>query len=375
MRTNEYLLDKVQSQNDERLDMVKKMIANKEAALVLGAGISIPAGLPDWKRLIAKALALVLYYQIGLDKKSIYYDDVLDMETHSNIVSSLEQDLWNGKIAIGENTNILELGQYLIRRLQNENASDASYYGREVANLQMLDLIRQCIEPKKISINELKETALYACAQLLQPLNEKYGISDVVTYNYDNLLEGILSGMNKPYDSRAKNGNICNRDSGKIHIYHVHGCCCTKMYPNAGEDSDELVLAEENYYESERAEYRWSHLIQCSLLQEKNCIFLGFSAQDYNFRRLLKILQSDQNNLSKRNARTHYLFLPLEDIVNDINIPEDLCDRIKMKKSLVNFLLSLKNEYWSHYNIQPIWTTYEQLPQMLKSFAESSISD
>lgn len=373
MKTDTYLIDQVQEQNNKRLQLVRQAINNKEAALVLGAGISIPAGLPDWKSLIAKALALVIYYQIGLDKSSAYYDEdmVLDGKP-DNIVKILEEYLWNGDIKIGANTNILELGQYLIRRLQKNNAVDASGYCGEVANLQMLDLVRQSIEPKDMSDEEFQKSALYECAHLLQPLNVTYGVSDVITYNYDNLLEGILSDLNKPFESHVDNGNICSRANEKIHIYHVHGCCRTRKYATKGEDSNALILAEENYYESERAGYRWSHLVQCSLLQEKNCIFLGFSAQDYNFRRLLKVLQYDRNAVSKQYERTHYLFLPLEDIISDIQISSSLsAHRPEIEKSLVNLLLSLKDEYWSQYNIQPIWTTYEQLPEMLRSFAMS----
>lgn len=102
---------------------------------------------------------------------------------------------------------------------------------------------------------------------------------------------------------------------------------------------------------------------------------MGFSAEDYNFRRILR-----QIGERKTDDRPHYLILSVGRWISDIY--EEVC-RIHAKQSggrateadaeriskdavlLLRYILQCRAAYWKRFNIRPIWVTVKEIPQRL----------
>lgn len=222
----------------------------------------------------------------------------------------------------------------------------------------------------------------------------KKGIHKAITYNYDPLVQehmldlyGIDRSNILTHPGKwGKKAQKAKRDLREI--YHVHGFVagmrhknrdCPEVFPS---ESGLLVLSEDSYYRIEREEaYNWSSSIQSGFLNKYDCLFVGFSADDYNFRRILRQMGRKHSD----DRRTHYLILTIDDWI--VNTYEDVChtcfkdstkiDEKTVKKIsqdtvlLLQYILQCRAEYWKRFNIYPIWVTVNEIPQLLTSLIES----
>lgn len=135
-----------------------------------------------------------------------------------------------------------------------------------------------------------------------------------ITYNFDTLLEATLSSsygleIDKDYHVYVDAQDPIFGD-GKPEIYHIHGSIPVPISKadhtviQEGKQSKKIIFAEDDYYDIERISYNWTNLVQADFLQRSNCVFLGFSADDYNFRRIVKLMPKGDN--------CHYLFIALD---------------------------------------------------------------
>lgn len=131
-------------------------------------------------------------------------------------------------------------------------------------------------------------------AALCMPQRDRRGLTAVVSYNYDSLLEEELDRRGIKYHTLLSDNDESHRS--ELPIYHVHG-----YLPREGEitriHEDALVLSEDSYHAQFIDSYLWSNLIQLNFLRANVCLLVGFSLTDPNQRRLLEITFNKKPNV------------------------------------------------------------------------------
>lgn len=127
---------------------------------------------------------------------------------------------------------------------------------------------------------------------------ERRRIRSVITLNFDNLLEMVLSpscGARPVW--KGLSGVAYSK---QLPIFHVHG-----YVPLDGEGStgNELVFTEDRYHEETHNPFAWANLIQMNALSSTTVLMIGLSLTDPNMRRLLDA----SNRLPDR--RRHFAIL------------------------------------------------------------------
>ena len=402
----------------DRLSMLKKKLSGTDAAtLVLGAGVSQSVGGPSWEKLLARLSILVTNTRRGIHRpyNSLAVPDALGRE-----LFDAGTNLFNG-------TDLLEIASYLFPR---DEAGD--FYGSSpsapeyivlnqrtnVAPVFLKDLVRRALLPHSyfdggtFSIEEYiktekgkvkwKNTALYRVSKLSIAhftKNEHRKNRRVITYNYDNFLEKAIdtlcSGCKdapqvKTIYSHSLEQEALNTASSinSLYIYHPHGFLdvCGGGRDKSIKESDSIVLSEESYYEMEQRVYSWQNHLLSRALNDDLCLFIGFSGNDYNFRRIMKNLDYIPQKSEKQYSR--YIIITIDTMVqriiscyqaankeeqievngmlsdNDLRkLTEYMCQRLYR-------LLDLKEQYLKQKGFIPIWTTINDLPGVLEYLVE-----
>lgn len=375
----------------ENIDKVKQAIKSKHATLVLGAGVSIPVNMPDWVGLVSRMSGYAFQYQ---DYKGREYPE----ETRAQILR-IEKELILGKLKILNGVNVLEAAQYVLDAIGSVTGGQS---GNEVIKEVISAIIDNSEKPCEflkswqekhpdcnLSTHDLRSVAeectLSAVAYLLQ-MPEGEGLRRVLTYNYDTLVQEYLISLFGVSEDRIITHvegwtTVNSYIEDPIEVFHLHGCVprpeLRNRPPAFPDESEQLILSEDSYYDTERYEaYNWQNSIQSYHMNRDNCIFVGFSADDYNFRRILRQLGSRTNNRPK-----HYLILTIDQLARDIwesvcqshitdnTMPEELR---KDTIVLLNRELDMKEIYWHDYGFYPIWVTIQDIPKLLLSFSDDS---
>ena len=380
------LLEKdLRDERQKHLNMLKRAIQAEEAMLVIGSGASIPLNMPDWKKLISQLSGYALQYQSYTATKAL---DTEEQKRHSR----LEGALISGKLQILDSVNMLEAGQYI------RQALDA--HGKCVGNDLLKGVISAVVENSKTPEDFLKENphlkldpgktdaraeyelgkanTLCAIAYLMR--GEK-GFHRAMTYNYDTLVqEYLISAFGVPETRIVSHseGWTAFTEENPIEFFYLHGCVPRKRNrgrrPAFPQESRKIILSEDSYYNTERFEaYNWQNSVQSYFLNQQHCAFVGFSADDYNFRRILRQLGE------KSNHPEHYLFMTVDQLISDTyesvcryylkHRPADASPEEIEKDTilLLNQELLMKSHYWARYCFYPIWVTIDEIPETLCS--------
>lgn len=233
-----------------RLKKLSNEIWFGQNTLFLGAGLSASLGVPGWESLLKKLLAklrrkrkeLPIYRSISKDSDQSYlvlarYIDDLAKQNRLKLVSE-------------------------IRPLLYKNVKDDSGFLSSIVDLLKLNRV-----------------------------------GEVITYNYDTLLE---QRMEKEEISNTSIDSQSRRVKNAIPIMHVHGIISKE---DTALDSN-VVLSEEKYHDLYRDSYHWANVAQLYALTHTTCIFLGLSMKDPSLRRLL-----DFANSQGTKDVNHYTFL------------------------------------------------------------------
>lgn len=266
------------------MEDLNKAYNNKKLTLVLGAGVSVGCGLPNWNKLLGKL------------RKNIHFGN----EDHTNqalVVDKIFFKLFNKKELI--------LARNLHRCFNFEPQIDQSI------------LFEKFVRCALYQGTKFKETKLLKELVRLSSFykGEKF-LDSVITYNYDDVLEYFL----KKNDSKTPFESICfnqeRQNNESLPIYHVHG-----FLPRNGNltDRNKIVLSEEAYhYLYDNASAETNH-IQSEKLKNNTCLLIGLSLNDPNLRRLL--------DATKKNRESHHIIM-IKPNIKDI--------RRNLKKLLVN---------------------------------------
>lgn len=349
----------------------------EKMTLVTGAGISIPAGLPNWYKLVSQMLGSALYTGACSSDKPLDENQL-----------TLYHALMSGKLSILNGTNTLESAEYIAKVLQRERDIHES---KPLETRMLQSLIAPMIRAGKGAAKFLAEhpdkasdpvkmatetnSSLAATAYLMR---HPEGFRRAMTYNYDTLLQQYLAGVFGLPEAELVTHveQLTEKPGATREVFHLHGCIPSEGCDQAtyGTLSRDLILSEDSYYEVEKqGSYNWFNTIQSYYLNNTSCVFVGFSGEDYNFRRILR-------QLGHQLQGKHYIVVTIGDLYKDLyksicqfhhdktgalkKTPAEIAEQAKL---LLNDILQTKESYWGSYGFTPIWVTVDDIPTVLVS--------
>ena len=323
-------------ERDTRLDDLAVSFNNGNVSLVLGAGVSIDSGLPDWTRLLDSLFVRLLTKDLTI--KSNIRDEEID-----SIVKRLKDV---------DDPSPLMTARYLRRGLDDAASDETaeSFYTTVGSELY-----------KRSKRRTRQDTWIRALAKMTHPRRTGAKVKSVVTYNFDDLLEKELMSTGDVFRSIFREEDIPTSD--ELPIYHVHGFIPEDPAPYDHLDDSRLVFSEEGYHEIYVDAYHWSNLVQLNLFRESTCLFVGLSLTDPNLRRLLEI------SARRASDQKHFALMQRMDI--DSFISDKGKTIVKARKQSVQQFLEnhhrIKEELFRELGVSIIWfEDIRKVPRLLK---------
>ena len=231
----------------------------KHLVLFLGAGVSIPYGVPSWKNLVLELLFEQVEHTRRLGNIWPHYRRALaswmtDYFDYSPLVLArmVERDL---------------------RKRAKRKGAPQTVDGEQIF-LEKLrtQLYAQCKPPRS------QRTTLQAIADLIK--RSRGNIRCVVSFNFDGLLEEELEKRRIPTISIVDG---TRQHSGSFRIIHPHG-----FVPREGPiERTRLVFTEDDYHKLTETVFHWGLSEIVSELRHSTVLFIGLSMSDPSLRRLL----------------------------------------------------------------------------------------
>jgi hypothetical protein len=246
------------------MESLRKAYKSGKLTMYLGAGVSVGSGLPSWEKLV-----LAMYFS-GIKETS--FDRRLN--PFPNYLFAIAE--WN----LGRRAEPLDITARKVRNLYEdkslflEDLRHTLYAGFKFPGDQTIQ------EPQFQSLMKTNKT-LGSVIKICKPSHRRGGVSAIVTYNYDDLLEFSLKHSGVPLQSIWSAEQKINH--GRLPIYHVHGYIpMIEQMPD-----EEIIFTEEQYYLAAQNAYSWSNLIQIQCMSGSVGLMIGLSLKDRNMRRLL----------------------------------------------------------------------------------------
>src|SRR4051812_5039151 len=246
--------------NASALRRLQQAWQSRQLVLFLGAGVSIPYGLPSWKSLV---LELLFEQAQGTRRLGSMWPH------YRRAVASWMTDYFD--------YDPLVLARMVERDLRAQNPVTGSRGSADRPDL-FLERLRTHMyanyrEPKG-------RTTLRAISELITKSNKRSGVDSVVTFNFDDLLERELRRRNvavQPITSGDR-----QQGSG-LRVIHAHG-----YVPVDGPLSrKDIVFTEPDYHRLTESVFHWSLSDVVDRLRKSTVLFVGLSMSDPSLRRLL----------------------------------------------------------------------------------------
>src|SRR5689334_21321151 len=238
----------------------------KHLVLFLGAGVSIPYGVPSWKNLVLELLFEQVEHTRRLGNVWPHYRRALaswmtDYFDYSPLVLARMVERDSRKRAKRKGTpQVVDGEQIFLEKLRTQ-------------------LYAQCKAPQG------KRTTLQAVAELIK--RSKGNIRCVVSFNFDGLLEEELEKHKVPTVSIVDG---TRQHSGNFPIIHPHG-----FVPRQGAiERTRLVFTEDDYHKLTETVFHWGLSEIVSELRHSTVLFLGLSMSDPSLRRLLDATRNSE---------------------------------------------------------------------------------
>ncbi len=305
---------------DNHISNLRKAYSNDNVVLFLGAGASKDAKIATWDKLISE-----LYLAL-MDKKLKEKNITLD----------------------GKDKEII------LKGLKNQNGSSPLLQTRFLRKGFQFDFetfVKEILYKEAVESSELLEEL----GQLCIPNRGKLGIKAIVNYNFDDLVEKVLTRCRIKYHSIYSEGVVADAD--ELGIYHVHGFLPEKKgeYDNLAKSL--LVFSEEGYHKLSLDPYNWANICQLNFLMNNTCLFVGLSMTDPNLRRLLEIAAAKRQ--SDNGKCRHYAIMRRLKL-SEVEINPSI-DRFKMVNDV------LQEHFFSELDLNIIWVDeFNEIPELLK---------
>lgn len=306
----------------------KSVVDKGNCALFLGAGVSMSANMPSWNSLLKGLMSEV---------KQLKGDTLEAFKELSTHVFDECGDSY------------LVMARYLQSAIRMHDK-----------NMLFSDLIQKHLYSKDHTSRLLED---------LSYIVQQRKTEEVITYNFDNILEQELSnrGLQEGNDflSISKDAEVGGH--GKMPIYHVHG-----IIPEKG-PADVVVFSEEEYHKRYSNSFHWSNIEQLHALSRKHCFFIGLSMTDPNLRRLLDAAR----NINNTDIENHYAFLRRQKLekyclanvaeaCKYMHVSESLIDKTK-QKDIYTLNYSVLESIFRELGVKVIWyEEFDELPELVE---------
>lgn len=226
--------------DDDRLRRyLAEQLRNGRLALVLGAGISAPLGLPTWPKLIQQLFR-------ARHRQPPKECSLADQAEHFR-TSFFKNDR-----------------KGFVRAIHN-----ALYRGGKV----------------KVGFDQLRRNPTLAAIASLVMASRRGQASKVVTFNFDNLLELFLS-----YHGFVTHSVFLKRNwesYSDVSIFHPHGMIPFDLSQFRDHEDHEIVFDQESYDRViGKADNPWRQLV-LTIFRRHTCLFIGLSGADVNLSSIL----------------------------------------------------------------------------------------
>jgi SIR2-like domain len=235
---------------------------NRQLVLFLGAGVSMPYGLPSWKSLV---LELLFEQAQGTRRLGNMWPH------YRRAVASWMTDYFD--------YNPLVLARMVERDLRLKTPGKLD---RVNPSFDELDLFLERLRTYLYANyrEPAKKTILAAIAGLIAKGDRRCGVDSVITFNFDDLLEAELRSR-KVAVKPVTNGE---RQQGHgLRVIHPHG-----YIPRAGPICrQDIVFTEPDYHKLTESVFHWGLSEIVDRLRKNTVLFIGLSMSDPSLRRLL----------------------------------------------------------------------------------------
>lgn len=323
------------------IDDVKDAYKSGQFSLLLGAGVSSSAGLPDWDTLLNSLFVSMLTSEMGEDKKR-------DNSEISSIVRRLREV---------DGPSALMSARYIRKGMSTSGSAEQTRFVNTVT--EQLYSLRN----KRFSVDS---PLVKSIAAMCMPGRTGAKVKSVVTYNFDDLIERELSKREITHKSIFEEIDLPSPE--ELPLYHVHGYLPEDRSQYTNLDKSTLVFSEEGYHKIYNDFYHWSNLVQLNSLKESTCVMIGLSMSDPNLRRLLEIAS---RSIEKPK---HYAFLKrisIEEFATDnskklVNAPQGTI------KTFLDRHHSLNEEVLKELGVNTIWyESYEDIPKIINEITKN----
>lgn len=265
---------------DDRWNTLADKYRSHGLVLVLGAGLCAGSNLPTWNELLYR-VADACWTKNGRDK-----------------IKALEAT----GMALPAVASVLETQCNKLKKDFPRELRDALYlnfpFKNKPSNTKLLaehyrDVARHVLG--LLPGSNRNDTMATVAAMCVEPDATAKGgfaanphIHSLVTSNVDVLLRTYIRAQYGEWLLGTVEHARRSRRLGKIPAYYMHGYI--RYYDRGPDEEDEpepLVFTEEEYYDFFNRPNSVFHYTMLYLLREYNCLFIGMSMQDPNFRRLL----------------------------------------------------------------------------------------
>lgn len=246
--------------NASDLQGLRRAWQNKDLVLFLGAGLSIPYGLPAWKSLI---LELLFEQAQGTRRLGSMWPH------YRRAVASWMTDYFE--------YDPLVLARMVERTLGSHVRSDVAPPLAAMDQSLFLARLRGHLYANHRVPGG--RTTLNAVGDLIARSNANRGVASVVTFNFDDLLERELLRRRVKVQSVVDARRV---DGSGMPIVHAHG-----FIPQSGPISrKDVVFTEPDYHRLTESVFHWSLSFIVERLRKNTVLFVGLSMSDPNLRRL-----------------------------------------------------------------------------------------
>jgi len=234
---------------------------HRQLVLFLGAGVSIPYGLPSWKSLVLELLFEQAQGTRRLGSMLPHY---------RRAVASWMTDYFD--------YDPLVLARMVERDLRLRSSRiPATNRPTDGVDLFLSRLRTHMYANYRVPTGR---TLLTAIGELIGKNNSRCGVDSVVTFNFDDLLEAELLRRRvavKPVTSENR------QQGGGLRIIHPHG-----FVPREGPISRQnIVFTEPDYHKLTESVFHWGLSEIVDRLRKNTVLFIGLSMSDPSLRRLL----------------------------------------------------------------------------------------
>jgi hypothetical protein len=329
--------------HDDVVAQLARSLANEKLVLVLGAGVSLGFGLPDWPTLLQKLM-------------------ITTIEREPEVSVALSK-LFSAVFA----PSSVMAGRYLQKFYDDKEESFEA---------AVRDVLYETLDIEAPS--PLMDQIVHLC---VAP-GRSPALDSIITYNFDDLLERRLEMVDVALPYKAIYGE--GMHAGKrLPIYHVHG-----YLPSEGAltDMNRITLGESVYHKQYTDIYSWNNIVQINKFTDFDCLFIGSSLTDPNIRRLLDVAyrqrgeRKESHYVFKRRVRREEVQARLERILqNDSAMMTTKTDADLALDKTVDYLIAIIEQFeesdTASFGVQTIWVNeFGEIPTLLEEVRKKALN-